>query len=171
MMQEKNKFIAERIKELYEDERRRGEAIHQQSERLPVFQTLFFTVLYSVFPSLFGDSTIRNWLIWIFVITVTIIGAVSLIFTLLAQWRFPSENVITVEEVVNFAEEFYRKNDDQKTAFDIETNYVNEKYKQYCSEQVKDNKRRGNLLSVAMWLFAAILALSVVFTAAMCVWR
>ena len=166
----KNEFLAEKIFQLYEQELRQSDAIHRQSERLPVLQTIFFTALYTILPQLLESFSPMKNIIWIFAAATTVVGILSLVFTLLAQWRFRTNDMVDVEAVEAFANEFY---DQEKTGFDvdIEYNYTVEVYASSLRERRRINNRRSVLLSVAMYMFMATMVGSLLFVIALCVGR
>lgn len=168
-LRKKNKFLARKILQLYEQELRRGDAIHRQSERLPVLQTIFFTALYTILPQLLTTFCAMKNLIWTFTAITTAVGIVSLIFTLLAQWRFHTNDVVELKDVKKFINKFYDKKRMGCVDIDIESNFTIEMFSKSLSDRKVINRRRGTLLSIAMYLFMATVIGSLFLVLALCI--
>ena len=87
----KDNIISESIWFNYQLEVKREQSILEQSGRLLVFQSLLPTALFAILPTLlesFRQNQRAIFCIWLAVVNVAILTTISLIFTLLSQYRY-----------------------------------------------------------------------------------
>ncbi len=162
-----NRIYAQMIEELYLCEKDRGERIQRQTSRLPVFQTLFFTAIYTVLPTLLENFAEKKFYIWFFITVISVLGIVSLMFTLFSQWKLHSKNKLTIDNIDMYIMDYRRKQYEINLSLDIviKIDYFKEKIKTIEEE----NKIRDCLLIVGMHMFLLMILITIVFIVFLCI--